>query len=110
MTEERENLLSPSSLVSYAIQPDDSGKVFTGRISDIRLTTVTYSVVVSLIGTLLFGYAIGYSSPVINQLEDEDKPEHGYLSRKEYQGVFSVRFNSCMSRIKCCCHKNCMLY
>lgn len=83
---EEENLLPPSS---HTIQPDDSRRVLTRRISDMRLITVTYSVGIALIGSLLFGYAIGYSSPVINKLENST--DGGYLDKKEYQGLFNVR-------------------
>ena len=90
MEEEEEKLLPPSGLKSYAIQPDDSGKSLTRKISDTRLTTITYSVAIALIGALLFGYAIGYSSPVISDLESNTTGKN-YLSKKEYQGVFNVR-------------------
>ena len=92
MEAEEEQLLPPSRLKSYVIQPDDS-RTLTRKISDTRLITVTYSVAIALIGSLLFGYAIGYSSPVINELEEkrENNTKEGYLERNEYQGVFSVR-------------------
>ena len=90
MEEEEEKLLPPSRLKSYAIQPDDSGKSLTRKISDTRLTTITYSVAIALIGALLFGYAIGYSSPVISDLESNTTGKN-YLSKKEYQGVINVR-------------------
>ena len=93
MEEEEEKLLPPSRLKSYAIQPDDSGKSPTKKITDTRLTTVTYSVAIALIGALLFGYAIGYSSPVISDLEHHGNHSTGknYLRKKEYQGIFNVR-------------------
>ena len=41
----------------------------------------------------MFGYTIGYSSPVINELEEkrDNQTKDGYLEKNEYQGVFSVR-------------------
>ena len=89
MEEEEEKLLPPSRLKSHVIQPDDSGRSLTKNISDTRLTTVTYSVAIALIGALLFGYAIGYSSPVIADLENGTHTD--YLEEYEYQGIFSVR-------------------
>ena len=98
MEAEEEKLLPPSRLKSYVIQPDDS-RILTRKVKDTRLITVTYSVAIALIGSLLFGYAIGYSSPVINELEKErDNNTEGYLERNEYQGVFSVR-----KEISACC-------
>ena len=92
MEEEEEKLLPPSRLKSYAIQPDDSGKSPTKKITDTRLTTVTYSVAIALIGALLFGYAIGYSSPVISKLEgNSTQTGKNYLNKKEYKGIFNVR-------------------
>ena len=90
-TKEKERLLPPSSSI-YAIQPDDSGRVVTKSIKDTRLTTVTYSSAIVLMGSLLFGFAIGYSSPVISDLEHDptSTTPAGYLHEKEYQGVFSV--------------------
>ena len=88
--EEEEKLLNSARIKSYADRHEDVGKIITRKIRDTRLITVTYSVAIPLIGSLLFGYAIGYSSPVINELEKENKSE-GYLDRYEYQGVFSVR-------------------
>ena len=95
MEAEEEKLLPPSRLKSYVIQPDDS-RILTRKISDTRLITVTYSVAIALIGALLFGYAIGYSSPVINELGDkrelgDNRTKDGYLEKNEYQGIFSVR-------------------
>ena len=88
---EEEKLLHSLRIESYAIQPEDTGKIITRKISDTRLITVTYSVAIVLIGSLLFGYAIGYSSPVINELEvKREHNEEGYLGRIEYQGIFSV--------------------
>ena len=89
--EEEQKLLRSLRIESYAIQPDDS-RTLTRKISDTRLITVTYSVSIALIGSLLFGYAIGYSSPVINELEDKrEHNEEGYLEGTKYQGIFSVR-------------------
>jgi len=90
-TKEKERLLPPSSSI-YAIQPDDLGRVVTKSIKDTRLTTVTYSSAIVLMGSLLFGFAIGYSSPVISDLEHDptNTTPAGYLREKEYQGVFSV--------------------
>ena len=88
-TKEKERLLPPSSSI-YAIQPDDLGRVVTKSIKDTRLTTVTYSSAIVLMGSLLFGFAIGYSSPVISDLEAINTTSAGYLHEKEYQGVFSV--------------------
>lgn len=82
-------MLPPSKNKPYTIQPDDS-KLITKKISDTRLTTVTYSSAIALIGALLFGYAIGYSSPVIGDLS-KNKTDHRYLDRNEYKGVFNVR-------------------
>ena len=90
MEEEGERLLPPSGLGPYAIQPDDSSITLTREIRNTRLTTVTYSVAIALIGALLFGYAIGYSSPVISDLEKNVTGED-YLSKNEYQGIFNVR-------------------
>ena len=90
--EEEEKLLNSARIKSYANQLEDAGKIITRKIKDTRLITVTYCVAIVLIGALLFGYAIGYSSPVINELEKErDNETEGYLERNEYQGVFSVR-------------------
>ena len=93
MEEEEEKLLNSSKTKPYAIQPEDTGKIITRKIRDTRLITVTYSVAIALIGSLLIGYAIGYSSPVINELEEkrDNQTKDGYLERNEYQGVFSVR-------------------
>ena len=98
MEEEEEKLLPPSRLKSYAIQPDDSGKSLTRKISDTRLTTITYSVAIALIGALLFGYAIGYSSPVISDLEGSKNAtgKKYFLRKKEYQGIFNVRQEFCI--------------
>ena len=90
-TREKERLLPPAA-TSYAIQPGDSGRIVTRSIKNTRLTTVTYSSAIVLMGSLLFGFAIGYSSPVISDLEappNKTKPA-GYLYEKQYQGVFSV--------------------
>ena len=65
---EQERLLPPTT-TKYAIQPGESGRILTRRTSDTRLSTVTYSVGVALMGSLLFGFAIGYSSPVISDLK-----------------------------------------
>jgi len=91
-TKEKERLLPPAS-TAYGIQPGDSGRVVTRNIKDTRLTTVTYSAVIVLMGSLLFGYAIGYSSPVISDLEDSETntTPAGYLHENQYQGIFSVR-------------------
>ena len=97
--EEEEKLLNSARIKSYANQLEDAGKIITRKIKDTRLITVTYCVAIALIGALLFGYAIGYSSPVINELEKErDNETEGYLERNEYQGVFSVR-----KEISACC-------
>ena len=97
--EEEEKLLNSARIKSYANQLKDAGKIITRKIKDTRLITVTYCVAIVLIGALLFGYAIGYSSPVINELEKErDNETEGYLERNEYQGVFSVR-----KEISACC-------
>jgi len=101
MAEEKNLLLPPKS----AIQPDDSGRILTRSIHDTRLYTVTYSVAIALIGSLLFGYAIGYSSPVISDLEEKNENNDSYLGRNEYQGVFSVRH----SFIGSCCAFNIIL-
>ena len=96
---EEEKLLNSARIKSYANQLEDAGKIITRKIKDTRLITVTYCVAIALIGALLFGYAIGYSSPVINELEKErDNETEGYLERNEYQGVFSVR-----KEISACC-------
>ena len=89
--EEEERLLDSLKIKSYVIQPEDTGKIITRKIGDTRLVTVTYSVAIALIGSLLIGYAIGYSSPVINELEERRDNEEGYLERDLYQGTFSVR-------------------
>ena len=89
MEEEGERLVPPSRLTPYAIQPDDSAITVTREIRNTRLTTVTYSVAIALIGALLFGYAIGYSSPVISDLE-KNATDEDYLHKKEYQGIFNV--------------------
>ena len=93
--EEGEKLLPPSTVKSHIIQPDDSGRILTRRISDTRLITVTYSTAIALIGALLFGYAIGYSSPVINELEKNHTCGKDFLHENQYQGVFSVRLPFC---------------
>jgi len=94
---ERESLLPPTATRS-AIQPGDSERILTRRMSDTRLTTVTYSVAIALMGSLLFGFAIGYSSPVISDLQGNDTKSTGpdfnetaYLKKTLYQGIFSVR-------------------
>ena len=96
---EKEKLLPPTA-TRAAIQPADSGRILTRRTSDTRLTTVTYSVAIALMGSLLFGFAIGYSSPVISDLQGKkngtkesgpDFRERAYLYKTLYQGIFSVR-------------------
>jgi len=93
---EQEKLLPPTTN-KYAIQPGESGRILTRKTSDTRLTTVTYSVGVALMGSLLFGFAIGYSSPVISDLKGNNGTKGGrvheypYLNKTYYQGIFSVR-------------------
>ena len=104
--EEEEKLLNSARIKSYADQLEDAGKIITRKIKDTRLITVTYCVAIALIGALLFGYAIGYSSPVINKLEEkrENGTQDGYLERNEYQGIFSVSIDNKIIRYLWC-HK-----
>ena len=100
---EQDRLLPPTS-TQYAIQPGDSERILTRRASDTRLTTVTYSVGIALMGSLLFGFAIGYSSPVISNFQGikhrKGGPNHHHLYLKEsyYQGIYSV---SCTFAVHC---------
>lgn len=82
--EERHLLLavSRSGTISAGVTQPEFGHRITRRIRDTRFSTVSYSVAVVLIGFLLLGFAIGYSSPVIDDLETT------YLHNSVYEGLF----------------------
>lgn len=67
----------------------DRGTIVTRKISDTRLSTTTYSVLIALMVSLSIGYSMGYSSPVIRELQlSRGRP--GEELKHGYRGIFSV--------------------
>ena len=55
-----------------------------------RLWTVAYSCAVIVQSWLVFGLTIGYTSPVLSDLEGDDGSSSAPLGKTTYQDLFSV--------------------
>lgn len=58
-------------------------------LKSVRIRTLFYSSVVAVIGSLSFGYANGFSSPTLPDL-DKSRGEHTYFNRTIYHDLFNV--------------------
>jgi len=57
-----------------------------------RLRTVVYSCVVAIQAWFVYGYSIGYTSPILSDL-DSANSTYASLHKSIYQDIFSVRSN-----------------
>jgi len=58
-------------------------------LKSVRIRTLFYSSLVAVIGSLSFGYANGFSSPTLPDL-DENEGEHTYFNKTIYHDLFNV--------------------
>ena len=91
--------LSDSHVIGYDIQHGGGGRPpATPRLGNlwkalksVRIRTLFYSSFVAVIGSLSFGYANGFSSPTIPDL-DKNVREHTYFNRTIYHDLFNVSY------------------
>ena len=55
----------------------------------VRITTLLYSSIITVMASLSFGYGIGYSSPTLHDL-DQNEGTHTYFRRTIYHDAFNV--------------------
>ena len=60
----------------------------------VRVTTLFYSSLVAVLGSLSFGYAMGFSSPALVDLED-NKGEYTSFNKTIYSDTFNVSEIAC---------------
>lgn len=91
---------STTSLVSSLIIDPISNVVITPTtapqignlwqaLRSVRITTLLYSSIITVMASLSFGYGIGYSSPTLHDL-DQNEGTHTYFRRTIYHDAFNV--------------------
>ena len=63
-----------------------------------RVKTVAYSCVVAIQAWFVYGYSIGYTSPILSDL-DSANTTYASLHKSVYQDIFSVRSSSVLGGI-----------
>lgn len=87
----RDRLIDPTVEQSYGIvQTADS----RDSNSKPRLLTVSYSCLIIVQTWLVFGLTIGYTSPVLSDLEGANMNSPAPLDKISYQDLFSVSCSS----------------
>ena len=101
---------STTSLVSSLIVEPISNVVVTPTtapqlgnlwqaLRSVRIATLLYSSIITVMASLSFGYGIGYSSPTLHDL-DQNEGEHTYFRKTIYHDAFNVSGTICNGSCK----------
>ena len=77
-----------SNVVVTPTTPPQLGNLWQA-LRSVRIATLLYSSVVTVMASLSFGYGIGFSSPTLHDL-DENEGKHTYFRRTIYHDSFNV--------------------